>query len=251
MNLRLLTLVMLLGASGCATVAQPPVPAPSVTPPAVSAEHVLPESIRWVRASAEHRALFLQVYRAASERVRALASERAPASWAVILDADETIIDNSTYQVRRAAQGLGFEITSWNAWVREEKATALPGAADFLMLVRSLGGRNVIVTNRDDSVCPETRRNLQALGLHADMVLCRPEGQSDKNLRFQSVETGTAAPGFGPMDVLMWIGDNIQDFPALTQGVRDGPESAFSSFGQTYFVLPNPMYGSWERNPVP
>lgn len=204
-----------------------------------------------MRTAAEHRALFVQVYRAASDRVRELAATRAAGTWAVILDADETILDNSTYQRRRAAEGLGFSPETWDGWVREAQATALPGAADFLTLVRSLGGRIAIVTNRDDIVCAETRRNIDAVGLATDVVLCRVNGLSDKNPRFDAVREGRAASGLGPLDVVMWLGDNIQDFPALSQDLRRAPDDAFARFGRTYFVLPNPMYGSWERLPVP
>ncbi|MFI5257962.1 MAG: HAD family acid phosphatase [Gemmatimonadales bacterium] len=55
-----------------------------------------------------------------------------------------------------------------------------------------------------------------------------------------------------PLRVLMWVGDNIQDFPALTQAaMRSAPASAFDEFGERFVVLPNPMYGSWEGNPLP
>ncbi|HUE88279.1 MAG TPA: HAD family acid phosphatase [Vicinamibacterales bacterium] len=237
---------LILFAVSCAPTAQRAVPAPPVAERAT-----LPGAIRWVRASAEHRALFLQVFDAASDRVRELAAKRERGAWAVILDADETVLDNSEYQRRRASQGLGFTPETWDAWVREEKATALPGAAAFLMIVHELGGRIAIVTNRDDYVCDETRRNMKALELAHDVVLCRVKGVSDKNPRFEAVQRGTAAPGMGPLEVVVWVGDNIQDFPALTQEVRSRNAEAFSAFGRSYFMLPNPMYGSWERLPVP
>jgi 5'-nucleotidase (lipoprotein e(P4) family) len=238
--------LLILFAIGCAPAAQRSVPAPLVVE-----RTVLPEAIRWVRASAEHRALFLQVFGAAAERVRELAAKRERGTWAVILDADETILDNSEYQRRRAAQGLGFTAETWDAWVREEKATALPGAAAFLARVRELGGRIAIVTNRDDVMCAETRRNMEAVALVSDLVLCRAKGVSDKNPRFEAVQRGTAAPGIGPLEVVAWVGDNIQDFPSLAQDVRSRDVEAFAAFGRSYFMLPNPMYGSWERLPVP
>jgi 5'-nucleotidase (lipoprotein e(P4) family) len=238
--------LLFLCAAGCAPAVQRSVP-----PPPAAARATLPDALRWVRASAEHRALFLQVFGAASARVRELAAKRERGTWAVILDADETILDNSEYQRRRAAQGLGFTPETWDAWVREEKATALPGAAAFLAGVRELGGRIAIVTNRDDVMCAETRRNMEAVALVSDLVLCRVEGVSDKNPRFEAIQRGTAAPRIGALEVVAWVGDNIQDFPALAQDVRNRDVEAFAAFGRTYFMLPNPMYGSWDRLPVP
>lgn len=225
-----------------------PAVAPAAAPTASAAR--LPNDIHWFRNSAEQRALTLQVYRSAGDQLRELARGMTAGTWAVILDADETVLDNSLYQVRITRRGERFADETWNAWVREARATALPGSAEFVRLVRQLGGRVAIVTNRAEIVCPETRQNLRTLGFVVDVVLCKPEGPSDKNPRFQAVAQGTAAPGLPPLRVLMYVGDNIQDFPTLTQELRNAQHSAFERFGRTYFMLPNPMYGSWERNPA-
>lgn len=233
--------------AGCApAVAPPQAPMPAATAGAAR----LPNDIHWFRNSAEHRTLFVQTYRTAGNQLRELARGQAPGSWAVILDADETVLDNSMYQVRITQRGERFASDTWNAWVREARATALPGSMEFVQLARQLGGRVAIVTNRDDVVCPETRQNLRTLGFVVDVVLCKPEGLSDKGPRFQAVAQGTAAPGLPALRVLMYVGDNIQDFPGLTQEVRNSPASAVERFGRSYFLLPNPMYGSWERNPA-
>lgn len=237
------TAAALLVAAGCAPAAAPataPTPAAALAPP---------RDVHWVRSSAEHRAIFEQTFTAAAQAVERLAAGRTPQSWAVILDADETILDNSVYQLRRAAVDSGFTPESWTAWVRERDATALPGAAPFVARVRSLGGRVVIVTNRTQAECDDTRSNIDALGMQADLVLCRSPESGDKNARFQSVERGTAAPGWTPATVLIYVGDNIQDFPGMTQGARDGGPEHFARFGRDWFILPNPMYGSWERVP--
>ena len=208
----------------------------------------LGRELHWARNSAEHRAVYLEVYRAGGDRLVTLAAGRAPGSWGVILDADETVIDNSEYERRRAPYGGSFDSTAWDGWVNEAAATALPGAAEFTARVRSMGGKVVIVTNRDDRLCGPTRTNLQRVGIQTDLVLCRT-GTGDKNPRFHAVASGTAAPGFPAITVLEWFGDNIQDFPDLTQAVRSGGDAAFARFGDTYFALPNAMYGSWESNP--
>jgi 5'-nucleotidase (lipoprotein e(P4) family) len=223
-----------------------PAPAPRVQQPApVVAAAALPNDVRWVRASAEWRAIALQTYRVATERLEAMARGRAAGSWAVILDADETVLDNSEYQRRLAASGTRYADSTWALWVRERAAVAVPGAPAFTQRVRALGGRVAIVTNRADSLCAETRDNLRGAGVHADAVLCKPPGGSDKNPRFAAVQRGEATPGAGAVAVLMWVGDNIQDFPGLTQRARTD-DAALAPFGVRWFLLPNPMYGSWE-----
>jgi 5'-nucleotidase (lipoprotein e(P4) family) len=232
---------MVLAAWGGGGRVEVPLPSP--------AGRALPLSIRWVQTAAEHRAAFLQSYRLAGERVRAAASGGVRA-WAVILDADETILDNSAYQRERAEVGLGYTQESWTAWVRRQAADTLPGVASFIGQVRELGGRVVVVTNRYDYECGDTRDNLEKLGVAVDLVLCRPSSApSDKNPRFRSVEDGSADPSLPALAVVLYVGDNIQDFPGLTQESVRGAGAGLSEFGTRFIVLPNPMYGSWERNP--
>lgn len=233
-----------------------PACAPRATVPAADAPAValaadtlrLPNEIHWFRNAIEYRALALQVYRDAAAHVTRDAAGLARGSWAVILDADETVLDNSAYQRRIALRGQRFADSTWYAWVREQAAVAVPGAAEFTQLVRRLGGRVAIVTNRDDVICPPTIANLESAGIAADVVLCRTPGQSDKNPRFRAVAEGTTPAGLPPLRILAWIGDNIRDFPGLDQVDRDRTD-ALTLFGERYFMLPNPMYGSWEGLP--
>ena len=115
--------------------------------------------------------------------------------------------------------------------------------------MKALGGVVAIVTNRADFVCEETRGNLRKLEVPFDVVLCKPEGVSDKNPRFESVAAGTAAPGLAPAEVVAFVGDNIRDFPHLDQKVRLEGEGALGDFGRRFIIIPNPLYGSWEANP--
>lgn len=243
---RLLPLLLLLACAPAATTpATMPVPAAG-TPAAAPA--ALPNDIHWARNSAEHRAIFVQTYRLAGDALRQGVAGMAAGGWAVILDGDETVLDNSTYQKRRAEAGLGYSRDSWNAWVEERAAGALPGAAEFVTLARQLGGKVVIVTNRVEATCPATRDNLERLGVIVDLVLC-DKGVPEKDARFAAVENGTASPSLPALRVIMWIGDNIQDFPAMGQDVRNAAAGTLDGFGRRYFLLPNPMYGSWSGNP--
>ena len=209
----------------------------------------MPEAIRWSRTAAEHRALFLQVYAMATARVEQQAAGRAAGSWGVVLDADETVIDNSTYQLEQARLGKPFDAASWRAWTARREATPLPGAAAFLSRVRALGGRIAIVTNRTAAECPDTEAVFRAQALAYDALLCKADGgASDKNPRFEAVAKGTTGTGLPPLEVLAFVGDNVNDFPGLSQAIRSQDDAAFAEFGRRFFALPNPMYGSWERN---
>lgn len=238
--------VALLVSTACATapIARPPGPMTSAT--ATAQGTVQPKEVHWFRNSAEMRGLYIEVYRLAAEQLDRMASENAPGTWAVILDADETLIDNSTFEKEQA--GIPYTETAWNAWVSRKAAPALPGGVEFTRTVHRLGGEVVIITNRDNQYCDATRENISADSIEADLVLCRTT-TGDKSTRFEAVANGTAAPGVRPLKVLMWFGDNIQDFPGVSQSLRGGADSGYANFGKTWFLLPNPMYGSWEKVP--
>jgi len=219
-------------------------------PPEAPSAARLPDSVHWVRNAAEHRAAFLQTYRLATRQLERLAAGRPPGSWAVITDADETVLDNSQYQKELAETGLSFSQESWGEWVRRRQAPPLPGSLAFLRRVAALGGRVAVVTNRTESLCPDTEADFQAYSIPYDVILCRPDaGPSDKGPRFRRVTEGTAAPALPPLEVVMWLGDNIHDFPGEGQEIRREPDQAFERFGGRFVVFPNPMYGSWLGNP--
>lgn len=238
---RPLPVVLLLLIVSCAP-KQPPI---STAPAAVAAP--APEAIRWVRDSAEYHAALYQVYRLATTRVEQSVAKHTAGSWAVILDADETVLNNSLYQLERARLGLGFTPESWNTWVKRREATPLPGADAFLARVRALGGRIAIVTNRLESECADTRAVFEAFTLAYDAMLCRMDGTpSDKNPRFAAVAEGRSPAGSSALEIVAVVGDNILDFPGFSQTSKAQGAPAFTEFGVRYFMVPNPMYGSWQ-----
>jgi 5'-nucleotidase (lipoprotein e(P4) family) len=206
--------------------------------------------VHWVRNSAEHDAAFRQTYACATRALERLAAGREPGTWAVVADSDETVLDNSQYQKEREQAGLRFTQESWGDWVRRREATPLPGSVAFFRRVRELGGRIAIVTNRRESLCPDTAASFDAHQIAYDVILCRPEeGPSEKESRFERIRSGLAAPDLPPLEIVMWLGDNIQDFPGRRQELRRAPEPRLEDFGTRFFVFPNPVYGSWLRNP--
>ena len=85
----------------------------------------------------------------------------------------------------------------------------------------------------------------EARGLVYDLMLCRT-GPSDKNPRFDAVQSGLLPSTLPPLAVVAFVGDNIQDFPKLSQAIKGAATTAFTEFGSRFFVIPNPMYGSWQ-----
>ena len=243
---RTLFVLLLLATVSCAASQAPAPQHPSSSAP----EHPsppAPESIRWVRNSAEYHAALYQVYRLATTRVEQAAAQLPAGSWAVILDADETVLDNSLYQLERAKIGQAFTPESWSLWVKRREATPVPGAAGFLSRVRALGGKVAIVTNRLDTECDDTRAVFENFKLPHDAMLCRVTGTpSDKNPRFTAVAAGQTPAGSSKMEIVAVVGDNILDFPGLSQKTKEQGAPGFTEFGVRYFLVPNPMYGSWQ-----
>lgn len=194
-------------------------------------------AVHWYRNSAEMRAVHEQTFALAADRLRALSRALPRGSWGVIMDVDETLLDNSGYVVEFGR----YTPETWDIWTARKAAPALPGAGKFTDTVRELGGQVVLVTNREQKACADTEVNLQRVGIVHDRILCMTD-TDDKNPRFREVQSGT--DGTPPLNVLMWLGDNIEDFPGLSQHEPD-----LRDFGVRYFVFPNPSYGSWEELP--
>jgi 5'-nucleotidase (lipoprotein e(P4) family) len=203
--------------------------------------------IKWFQRAAERKALSLQAYQLATKKLEAKVATGVPASWGVVLDIDETTLDNSPYQKSRADLGLGYSPATWTDWVNQKAAKPIPGVPAFMARVKALGGKVVLVSNRIEMTeCAQTRENLAAQAITFDAMLCKTT-TSDKNPRFDQVKMGQGT-GLAPLTVVMFVGDNILDFPGISQDIRKMADSAFAAFGDSNFLLPNPMYGSWEKN---
>jgi 5'-nucleotidase (lipoprotein e(P4) family) len=200
-----------------------------------------------MRDAEEYAALARQVYRMAGDAVTRTAPSLGRQAWAVILDIDETALDNSTYELERSAYGLPFESGSWNAWVRRREAGPVPGAAAFVATVRQAGGHVAWITNRDAVTRDATRENLQSVKLWADDDRLCPQNDArhTKRARRAEVASGAGACAWSgvPMRVLAFLGDQMTDFPESDERFPDTGTDA--AFGRICFLLPNSMYGAW------
>ena len=258
-----------IGAGGCGTTtSRPPATAPqpnATAGPAPSRHtHENLNATLWMQTSVEYRASALQAYRMARMALDAALADRHetaaleqtadPASLppAIVLDLDETVLDNSAFQARQVKDDTGYSDAAWDAWCREEKAGAVPGAVEFLKYAKSRGVTAIYITNRGASVEDVTRHVLARLEIPVDtatdVVLARHEqgwDGSDKGSRRAFVAARYR--------ILLLVGDNFEDFLSVPQGQKSvaGREALLDKyadyFGSRWIVLPNPTYGSWEQ----
>lgn len=219
----------------------------------------LPRDIQWVESSLEYAALCVQTYQAAWSAVQEAAGAETR-NWAVVLDLDETVFNNSEYHMELARQNLAPSRESTRQWILRERARAVPGAMEFIDRVRTLGQRAhvVYITGRAAEYKTPTLNNLHKLGIwrDGDILLLKTDRTDTKvNLR-RCVETGTGhCKEQGPLVILAMIGDQIDDIFAdedVIEGrVRRDTIVGDAAWGRKYFILPNPKYGWWEKNYQP
>ena len=202
----------------------------------------------WMRTSAEYRALAYQGYNVAMNAVKMAVTDpshqRKP--LAIVLDADETVVDNTKLMGESIVNGNGrFDAPWWRQAVHQGKSQAMPGAVEFLNEVHKQGVEIFYVSNRYAPVNYDaTVQNFKALGFPSvdkDHVLLF-EKDSDKQPRFDMIAK--------KYYVVVYMGDNAGDFPIGTKGKTLAERNAIidahkEDFGTTFVVFPNPAYGSW------
>jgi acid phosphatase len=208
----------------------------------------------WQRNSLEYCRLAISVYDDTLAAARRMAKRYRRGTWIVIMDADETVLDNSLFERERNACGGEFKDEQWESWVHADLAPDIPGAAGFTRAVHELGGLIAIVTNRgakDDAI---TRGTLGKAGIRFDYEIGMQPDHLDKTDRWRNVKTVLAAKSGGHPRVVMWVGDQITDFPILDGSGRIvramNQHDTGTGIGDYLFLLPNPMYGNWQSNPA-
>ncbi len=215
-------------------------------------------SVLYMQRAAEYKALTLQTYSfAAAQLDKALGDKNWSAAIeqsgnfqnlppAVILDVDETVLDNSAYEARLIKNGTTYNSESWAAWCKEARAGIVPGALDFCKSAREKGVTVFYLTNRREAQKEDTRKNLKRLDFplekETETILSR-SNSSDKGKRRTEI-----AKHFR---ILLLIGDNAGDcfsgFTHASTAKRDSLVQTYKSFwGSKWIVLPNPAYGDWE-----
>lgn len=237
---------------------------------AVRAQEVPPASdmllaTLWTQRAVEYKANSLTVFTLARIRLdEALADKSwtaAPAEQkssyhdlppAVILDIDETLLDNSRYQVWMLKNNQSFSTKTWNQFCAAQVSTAIPGAVEFAKYADSKGVKVFYITNRGAVTEKDTRENMQKLGFpmggNVDTFLMqgeKPEWGGPKGTRRAVVAKDYR--------VLLNIGDNFGDFDDRYRTSEADRARAFEAdmpyWGKQWLMIANPTYGSFDTAP--
>ncbi|WYD79651.1 MAG: HAD family acid phosphatase [Candidatus Electrothrix gigas] len=215
-------------------------------------------SVLWTQASAEWNMASQQAFHLATLNLEKALHD---SSWtaaleqqenfhslppAVIVDIDETLLDNSPLAARLILVGKEYDPQLWLEWVKESSAAPMPGAVSFIRCAKEKGVAVFYVTNR--KIKNETVRNIKNVidpDVRPEQVLCkeeRPEWGSDKTSR-----RAFLAEKFR---ILLLIGDDYNDFSFLD---KSSPEERIGKameqkkyWGRKWILISNPVHGSWK-----
>ncbi len=225
------------------------------------------------QTSAEYRACCLTIYAVAGYRLDELIEDADPplARPAVVMDLDETVLDVSSFQAFLYKNGLSYTPELWSVYEQEgvDEVLLVPGAAEFIAKAEALGVSVVYLSNRNEANREHTIAVIERLGLGVEgieeRVYLKPTGgSSNKSSRRDAISAR--------YNVVMIFGDNLRDFAEVFAPERLGGDAttddylsaidardtavddAVCHWGVDWFVLPNCMYGEWEKlvpaNPV-
>jgi 5'-nucleotidase (lipoprotein e(P4) family) len=207
-------------------------------------------AVLWTQAAGEEKALCYQAFALARMMLdRDLrTTRRSRMRRAVVVDADETVIDNSPYQAYLVKNRLPYSSTGWAQWVNRAEAAAIPGAVEFLRYAASRGVRVFYITNRNLDNKNATAANLRKLGfpdVSDETLLVKTDpNSSSKEARRKSVSARYR--------IVLLMGDNLNDFAEVFEQSKtvdsriQAVERNRKEFGTRFIVLPNAMYGDWE-----
>ena len=243
----------LLGVALLVTVLSIRTPGQTVAQPSVDLDYQI-GAILFQQKAAEYRALAYQAFNIARLRldtdldkknVKKLSKTERNRLRAIVVDIDETVLDNSPANAKGAKEHTPFNLNDWYAWGEMRKAKAIPGSAEFLNYAVSKGVKVFYVSNRDEVQKQATIDNLVKAGFRdvmTDNVMLR---QKDSTKEPRRIEIAAK------YRIVMFIGDNLDDFSNTFErkSISDrfaATDSARAEWGRLFIVLPNAMYGTWE-----
>lgn len=209
-------------------------------------------AVLYMQHAAEYRALAYQAFNLAKMSLdaddktkRKLPKAERKKTRAVIVDVDETVLNNSPQQVFFIKNHLSFTSSLFTEWINKRMAKPIHGAVDFLNYVNREGVKVFYVTNRGQADKQGTIDNLKAVGfpdVNEETVMVKTT-ESSKEARRQAISAKHR--------IVLLIGDNLNDFSNVFEGKSINDRFAETDkmrdlWGTRWIVLPNAMYGDWE-----
>lgn len=211
----------------------------------------------WMRISAEYHACCLQAFQLAKQKL--VKPQEAKLPPAVVLDLDETALDNGYFQYEMLLKNSAYNQPAWDKYEETgaKEVRLVPGAKQFLDAAKEKGFAVFYITNRNDKYRAGTMQALKLLGIEVpeECLLCSTT-TSDKTERRKAVEAKHT--------VVLYVGDNLRDFDdkfRSTATLKSTDEEIKASilkrkqqvdadaalFGSKWIILPNPAYGEWAK----
>ncbi|HKK69127.1 MAG TPA: 5'-nucleotidase, lipoprotein e(P4) family [Bacteroidales bacterium] len=210
----------------------------------ISNQHLV-MATAWYQQSAEMQACYYQAFKHAKLALeKHVESDDSEKPNAVVLDIDETLLDNSPFQVKMIRTGKPYSPEFWKEWTDKAAADALPGALDFLNYAVQMDVDIFYISNRRTNELEATMENMKELGfptVEKEHILLKSE-TSDKTARRNIVKNSH--------DIILLIGDNLNDYSDF-MGEREDQygkntlKKNKNILGSEFIILPNPMYGDW------
>lgn len=212
-----------------------------------NAHHPSENAVLWHQTAAEYDALCYQAYNIAKsnlEEYKSVGPQGGDMPPAIIMDLDETVLDNSAYNARLVLENKKHTEERWNSWVKEMKAELVPGARDFIHYAQEVNIPIFFISNRSEETLQYTVDNLQQVGIDVqpDKLFLKSESSQKASRRKRVISE---------YYVIMLIGDNLADFEDLFEEETNVTErnefftNVSSLMGSRYIILPNTMYGNW------
>jgi acid phosphatase len=232
-------------------------------PAAVNPQEKTLDANLYVQTAAEYRACCLQTYQCAGDRLELLLKSPWPRGLkpAVIMDLDETVLDNARFQTFLDKERLEYKDALWDVWEKDypDEVGLVPGAKAFIERAEKLGATVAYISNRSEKFRDSTKRALELNKLNVadlDARLFLKTESSDKSARRERV--------MAKYRVLLLLGDNLRDFSEVFVVPKLKPDEdekqraeiaarwqkvdeAAGHWGVDWFILPNPVYGEWQK----
>lgn len=198
----------------------------------------------YMQRASEYQALCYQAYNIGQLRLdEKLASYNGDKKLAVVVDIDETVLNNSPHTARSIIENSDYP-KYWDEWCEKAEAISIPGSLEFLKYAESKGVETFYISNRQSHLTIPTLLNLQKNGFpfaDNDHIMLRTN-TSDKEERRNKVREN--------YDILLYFGDNLGDFMSVFDGKSNTERNTLTlemenKFGDEFIVLPNPTYGAW------